>query len=99
MKLIDFNPFATDDKHQFIMDEFIETSDEQKEKIFAQHSQRIPDEGARETLRVIRQATYKLSLLLETCLPPSRERSLAQTNLDQVRMWACNAATLSGTIK
>lgn len=64
-----------------------------------QHAHRNPTPESIEKLRMIRQATYSLATLLDRLLPPSRERSTAQTKLDEARMWACNAATMDGEIR
>lgn len=69
------------------------------QRISAQHAHRAPDAAALEVIRQVRQATFDLHALLETLLPASRERSCAITHLDDVRMWACNAACLGGEVR
>lgn len=64
-----------------------------------QHSHRAPNAEAQGTLRDIRQRFLDLSIAVDDLLPPSRERSLALTKLDEARQWACNAATLGGEIR
>lgn len=64
-----------------------------------QHAHRAPDQDTQTRLRAIRQRTLDLALFLEDALPHSREKALAQTKLDECRMWACNAATLNGEVK
>lgn len=64
-----------------------------------QHSWRSPDDEARVILHDLRQRFLDLSIYLDVKLPPSRERSLAMTKLDEARMWASNAATMNGEIK
>jgi hypothetical protein len=64
-----------------------------------QHSHRQPDRDAVALIENLRQRFADLAVALDVLLPSSREKSLAQTNLDQARMWAMNAATLDGEIK
>jgi hypothetical protein len=64
-----------------------------------QHSHRTPDAKAQAVLRDVRQRFLDLAVFIDVALPPSRERSLAQTELDTARMWACNAAVMSGEIR
>lgn len=40
----------------------------------------------------VKQAAFRLDILLND-LPPSREKSLAMTNLEQAVMWATKALT------
>lgn len=68
-------------------------------ELMHQHAHRVPDDDTQKRLRAIRQRTLDLSLFLNDALPNSREKALAQTKLDECRMWACNAATLSGEVK
>lgn len=69
------------------------------ESLRVQHSHRIPDTEQQKLLREIRQRFLDLATFIDAALPKSREQSLAQTKLDECRMWACNAATLGGEIK
>jgi hypothetical protein len=64
-----------------------------------QNSHRAPDEKAQRLLRELRQQFLDISVAIDDLLPPSRERSLAITKLDEARMWACNAATMDGVIR
>ncbi len=63
-----------------------------------QHVHRRPDEAAQRLLGEMRQRFLDLAIAIDAMIPPSRERSLAFTNLDQARQWACNAITLNGEI-
>lgn len=74
-------------------------TDQSVEALKTAHSHRAPDERAQAVLREIRQKTLDLAVALDGLLPPSRERSVAQTKLDEVRMWACSAAVAGGVIR
>lgn len=63
-----------------------------------QHAHRAPSPDAVQTIRDLRQRCYDLALFIESACKPGREKALAQTKLDEVRMWACNALTMDGTI-
>lgn len=69
------------------------------DQLVKQHSHRVPNQESIENIKQIRQKFFELSILLADILPPSRELSIAQTILDDARMWACNAATMTGEIK
>lgn len=69
------------------------------ESLRVQHSHRIPNEEQQQRLRRIRQVFLDLAVEMDAILPKSREASLCQTKIDEARMWACNAATLTGEIK
>lgn len=100
MKQVNFNPFPADANGQTIIDDIVDVPTiEQINKVLRQNAHRIPDEESIKTLRALRAIFYKAALFLETALPPTRERSLAVTKLDEARMWACNAATLYGKIE
>ena len=71
---------------------------ESQKALHHQHAHRTPDDKAKETLRRLRQAFLDLAVTVDALLPQSRERSLAQTKIDEARMWACNAATNYGDI-
>lgn len=47
--------------------------------------------GAEDRFALIRELTLQAAIVIEEICPPSRERALAQTALQEVRMWA-NAA-------
>lgn len=64
-----------------------------------QISHRAPDEKAQRLLRELRQQFLNLSVVIDDLLPPSRERSLVITKLEEARMWACSAATMEGAIR
>lgn len=49
------------------------------------------DEDQLNRLRVVREQGYLYSLTLEGLCPPSRELSLAMTNLEQAVFWANKA--------
>jgi len=61
---------------------------EQRDKSFTYHA---PHGDQADRYAKIRDAVQGVSLLVNTLCPPSRELSLAQTNLEQAVMWA-NAA-------
>lgn len=69
-----------------------------REALAKQHAHRRPDEAAQRLLGEMRQRFLDLAIAIDALVPPSRERSLAFTNLDQARQWACNAITLNGEI-
>lgn len=75
------------------------STDKTREDLRKQHSHRAPDANAQRRLRDIRQRFLDMAVFIDDQLPPSRERSLAMTNLDQARMWACNAAVAEGEIR
>lgn len=55
------------------------------ENIYKYHA---PREGQAEKYEAIRNKAKELALLIDELCPPSRERSVAHTNLEQVSMWA-----------
>ena len=61
---------------------------EQIENNFSYHS---PKAGQPEKYEAIRAKAKELAYLIENTVPNSREKSLAQTNLEQSVFWA-NAA-------
>lgn len=73
-------------------------SEDTLKKLAHQHAHRTPTAEGLERIKKIRAAAFELAKVIGD-MPPSREQSLAQTNLDQARMWACNAATLDGEIR
>ena len=75
------------------------STDATRDALRKQHSHRIPDDDTQKLLRDIRQRFLNLAVALDDMLPPSRERSLAMTNLDQARQWACNAAVANGEVR
>lgn len=75
------------------------STDKSRDDLRTQHSHRAPSEAAQATLRDIRQRFLDLAVAIDDILPPSRERSVALTNLDQARMWACSAAVAGGEIR
>jgi hypothetical protein len=66
--------------------------------IARQHSYRQPTAEMLDVIRQARQLYFDLALFLDANLPPSRERSLAMTALEESRMWANNAAVFNGEI-
>lgn len=59
---------------------------EQIENNFTYHDTK--DEAQENKYVTLREAAKKLAYLYEELCPPSRERSLAITNLEQSNMWA-----------
>lgn len=55
------------------------------ENIYKYHA---PREGQAEKYEAIRNKAKELALLIDELCPPSRERSVAHTNLEQASMWA-----------
>ena len=68
-------------------------------KLRRQHSHRTPDHAAQNALKELRRRTLDLAVWLDAQVEPGREKALAQTALDECRMWACNALTMNGEIK
>lgn len=75
------------------------STDQSRDVLRIQVSHRAPNEEAQALLRQIRQRVLDLAVFIDDQLPPSRDRSLAMTKLDEVRMWACNAAVAGGEIR
>jgi hypothetical protein len=69
------------------------------EELRREHSHRTPDAQALEVIRELRQRFLDLSVWCELNLPRGRALALVQTNLDQARQWACNAAVSGGEIR
>lgn len=67
--------------------------------ILNNHAHRVPDQTQQELLQELRQRTADLAVWLECKLPAGREKALAQTNLEQARMWACSALVATGEVK
>lgn len=55
------------------------------ENVYKYHA---PKEGQTEKYEAIRNEAKELAYLIDELCPPSRERSIAHTNLEQVSMWA-----------
>jgi hypothetical protein len=55
------------------------------------HKHHVPAEGDISKIQAIREATIHLDKLFAELCPPGRDLSLAQTNLEQARMWAIAA--------
>lgn len=55
------------------------------ENIYKYHA---PKPGQPEKYEAIRNKAKELAYLIDDLCPNSREKSLAQTNLEQVSMWA-----------
>lgn len=72
---------------------------ESRKSLAHQHAHRVPDPNTQATLKSLRQAFLDVAALVDSLLPPGRERSLAQTRIDEARMWACNAATMHCDVK
>lgn len=66
-------------------------SDQQRKTRETNFVSHAPKEGQRERYEAIRDAGGVLSKILNESCPPSRELSVAQTNLEQAIFWA-NAA-------
>jgi hypothetical protein len=66
-------------------------SDQQRETRETNFTYHPPKPGQPELYTVIREKAKELSKLINDSCPPSRELSLAQTNLEQTVFWA-NAA-------
>jgi hypothetical protein len=64
----------------------------QIENNFKYHS---PKEGQPEKYVAIREKAKELAYLIEELCPPSREQSVAMTNLEQCTFWA-NASIARG---
>lgn len=47
-----------------------------------------PKEGQPERYQKIRKAALEFATMLDAMVPPSREKSLAMTHLEEVVMWA-----------
>ena len=74
-------------------------SDEVREQLCKEYAHRVPDAEAQAKLRELRQATLNLAVFMDRTLPPGRAKSVAQTKLDEVRMWACSAIVATGEIR
>ncbi len=59
--------------------------DERIENNYRYHAPKV---GQVEKYEAIRNATKEVALLINKLCPDSREKSEAQTNLEQVTMWA-----------
>lgn len=66
-------------------------SDADEQKLRAAFTYHPPQEGQGPRYEEIRQRAHGVALMMTTLCPPSRELSLALTNLEQAVMWA-NAA-------
>lgn len=55
------------------------------ENAFTYHA---PKDGQPEKYQAIREKAKELAYLIDELVPNSREKSLAQTNLEQAAMWA-----------
>ena len=55
------------------------------ENVYKYHA---PKEGQQEKYEAIRSKAKELAYLIDELCPPSRERSVAHTNLEQASMWA-----------
>lgn len=69
-------------------------------KLQRSHSNRIPDEAAQATIKLLRQMFLDLAVAIQTKIPlGAREVALALTNLEQARFWATTAACAEGELK
>lgn len=68
------------------------------ESISSADAHRAPTPEGLKLIRAVRQRCFDTRAFIEVNFPPSRERSIALTRLDEMRMWLCNAATLDGKI-
>jgi hypothetical protein len=74
-------------------------SDEQlNDALYREHAHRNPNREAKAKLRELRQETYRLAKWIKANVPAGRHQAVAQTKLDEARMWAANALTLDGEI-
>ena len=55
------------------------------ENAFTYHA---PKDGQPEKYQAIRKKAKELAYLIQELVPPSREQSLAMTNLEECSMWA-----------
>lgn len=55
------------------------------ENAFTYHA---PEPGQPEKYQAVREKAKELAYLIDELVPDSREKSLAQTNLEQAVMWA-----------
>ena len=58
---------------------------ERIENAFTYHA---PKDGQPEKYQAIREKAKELAYLIDELVPDGREKSLAQTNLEQATMWA-----------
>lgn len=58
---------------------------ERIENAFSYHA---PEDGQPEKYQAIREKAKELAYLIDELVPDGREKSLAQTNLEQATMWA-----------
>lgn len=63
-----------------------------------QDAHRQPDEDAIKLIQKTREVAFNMRAFIEVNFPPSRERSIALTRVDEMRMWLCNAATINGKV-
>lgn len=75
------------------------STDASRDALRTQHSYRVPNDAAQANLVGLRQRFLDLAIAVDDLLPPSRERSLALTNLEQARMWACSAAVQGSEVR
>lgn len=61
---------------------------QEREEAARRHTYHPPKNGQAERYAAIRSRAADLADLLVTLCPPSREKSLAQTHLDEVVFWA-----------
>jgi len=66
-------------------DQLLNIKQQQIENAFTYHS---PKDDQLERYQRIREKGKELALLIDQITPPSREQSLALTNLEQATMWA-----------
>lgn len=73
-------------------------SGERLHELMTDYANRTPTPEMVPVIEDLRQRCYDLALYLEVNLPRGRAKALAQTKLDEVRMWALNAAVMDGPI-
>lgn len=69
------------------------TSDDRTVNNVMRHEYRVLSEEEKKTMKAIKDKGLEFLAYIETALPPSRERALAVTNLEQAVMWAVKGLT------
>lgn len=65
------------------------------EKLRNQHSHHTPNKEGADLFHSIRQRVLDLAIFIEDKIPNGRDKALAQTKLDECRMWMCSATAMS----
>jgi hypothetical protein len=69
-----------------------------EERINNIYSYHPPKNGQQDIYTALQTGGAKLHLLIESMCPPSRERSLALTKLEEVIMWAKKSVAVNKTV-